>query len=166
MFLLRPIRFLVTALVEDNTPKRMAIGFALGVVVGLVPKGNLIAITLMMLLGFLRVNLGTGMVTAFIFSWIGMLLDPVTHMIGLFVLTHEALRSTWISFGDMPLAPWTDFNNSIVLGSFLLGLVLAYPSYRISEPLFAKYTPDWRERLLKLKIVHLLWGTDITNKLT
>ena len=166
MFFLRPIRFVTRALIEDNTPKRMALGFALGVTIGLVPKGNLIAISLMVLLGILRINFGVGMLTAFAFSWVGVLLDPLTHQIGQFALTHESLQSTWTSFGDMRLAPWTDFNNTIVLGSFLLGIAVWYPAYRISEPLFEKYTPDWRDRLLKFKVGQLLWGTDMTGKLT
>ena len=50
MFLLGPLRYLAKALVLESTPRQMAWGFALGMAVGLVPKGNLIAITLMTVL--------------------------------------------------------------------------------------------------------------------
>lgn len=61
MFFLRPVRFFFKALVTDNTPSQLALGFALGVVIGLVPKGNLLAISLMVVLSAIRVNLGMGM---------------------------------------------------------------------------------------------------------
>lgn len=86
MFLLRPFRLFFKALVVDATPRQMAFGFALGVLVGLVPKGNLLAVSLMMLMCSLRVNLGVGLATVFATTWAGVLLDPITHRIGEFLL--------------------------------------------------------------------------------
>ena len=40
--LIRPFRFLVQALTAENTPRQLAWGLAIGVAIGLVPKGNLI----------------------------------------------------------------------------------------------------------------------------
>jgi hypothetical protein len=42
MFLiLRPIRLLLRAALMDSTPRQMSMGLAFGVLVGLIPKGNL-----------------------------------------------------------------------------------------------------------------------------
>jgi len=162
MFFLRPIRFFFKALVTDNSPNQMALGFALGVVIGLVPKGNLIAISLMVILGAVRVNLGIGMLTAFVFSWAGMLLDPLTHRIGQALLTAESLLPFWTELYNQPLAPWTRFNNTVVLGSFVLGLLLMIPAFLFGRPVFEKYTPDWSERLRKFKLVQVLHGTEVS----
>lgn len=166
MFFLKPLRFLARALVQDNTPTQMAFGFALGLMIGLVPKGNLIAITLMIVLGSLRVNLGVGMLTALAVSWLGPLLDNLTHPIGQTLLANESLTSFWTELYNMPVAPWTKFNNTIVLGSFALGVSLALPAFFISRPVFAKYVPDWSERLQKYRLWQLLLGGELASKLS
>lgn len=165
MFVLRPFRLFFKALVVDATPRQMAFGFALGVLVGLVPKGNLLAIALMMLMCSLRVNLGVGLATVFVSSWAGMLLDPITHRIGEFLLTSKPLRPLWEIMNDTLLLPWTDFNNTIVLGSFSLGLAAFVPLYFLSRPIFGLLTPrlvSWAQRF---RLVSLIWGGELTGKL-
>lgn len=164
-YLLRPVRFLAKAVTSESTPRQLALGFALGLLIGLVPKGNLIAVTLVVMLGAMKVNLGAGMLAAFAFSWIGVLTDPLTHRIGLSVLEVPSLRPFWTGLHNIPLMPWTHFNNTVVLGSFLLGVALMYPVYRLSEPLFAKYMPRVEERVRKFKVVQLLWGTEWAGRL-
>ena len=163
--LLKPFRFLAKALTAQASARELALGFAIGAVVGLVPKGNLLAIALMMVLGSLRVNLGAGMASAFLFSWVGMLLDPISHKIGQFVLTANVLEPMWTWMFNKPVIPWTAFNNTIVMGSFLSGLLLVYPLYKVSEPLFAKYAPPLAERLQKFKITKLLLGTEWAGRI-
>ena len=62
--LLRPLRLVAKALVAENSPRQLALGFALGMMVGLVPKGNLIALGLTLVLFGTRVNVGAGLVAA------------------------------------------------------------------------------------------------------
>lgn len=164
-FFLRPLRFFVRALVEDTESHQMALGFALGLTIGLVPKGNLIAIALMVVLGVVRVNLGVGMLTAFVVSMLAGLFDGATHEIGKFLLLHDSLRPFWTDLYNLPLGPWTSFNNTIVLGSFALGVGLFLPVFLASKPVFAKYTPDVSEKLQKSKLYHLLLGGEVTSKL-
>lgn len=164
-FFLRPVRFFFKALVEDNSPNQMALAFALGLTIGLVPKGNLIAIGLMVILGVIRVNLGVGMLTALFVSWLSIFVDPITNWIGLSLLQHDSLVPLWTDFAQKPLAPWTKFNNTIVLGSLMLGLILFVPAWIASRPVFAKYTPDWAERLQKAKLVQVLWGTEMSSRI-
>lgn len=164
MFMLRPFRLFFKALVVDATPRQMAFGFAMGLLVGLVPKGNLLAIGLMMLMCSLRVNLGVALATVFVSSWVGMLLDPITHRIGEFLLKSESLRPLWATMYDTSLLPWTDFNNTVVLGSFTLGVAAFVPMYFISRPIFGLLTPrlvTWAQRF---RLVTLLWGGELTGK--
>lgn len=165
LFFLRPLRFFVRALVEDTEPRQMAFGFALGIAIGLVPKGNLLAIALMVTLGVVRVNLGVGMLTAIVVSMLAGLFDGATHEIGKFLLLHDSLKPFWTDLYNLPLGPWTSFNNTIVLGSFALGVGLFLPVFLASRPVFAKYTPDVSEKLQKSKLYHLLLGGEVTSKL-
>lgn len=162
---LRPLRFFARALADQATPRQLALGFALGMVAGLVPKGNLIAVVLMLIICGSRVNLGTAMLGAFLFSWVGVLTDPVSHELGLWLLTRESLTGFWTWLYNLPVVPWTKFNNSVVLGSFLWGWALFYPVYRLSKPRFAAWQPKLAERFRKFKFAQILLGAEYAGKL-
>lgn len=162
---LRPLRFFARAIVDQDSPRQLALGFALGMVVGLVPKGNLIAMSLLVIVGASRVNLGTTMLGTFVFSWVGMLLDPVSHELGLWLLTQESLSGVWTWFYNQPVVPWTRFNNTVVLGSFLLGWALFYPVYRLMESRFTVWQPKLAERFQKFKLTQILLGAEYASKL-
>lgn len=164
MFWLRPFRLFAKALTVDASPSQMAAGLALGVLVGLVPKGNLLAIALMTVLCTLRVNLAIGLMAVFVCSWAGLLLDPFTHRIGSTALKNESLRPLWSAMYDTSLLPWTDFNNTVVLGSFLLGVGLLGPMYVVSKPFFARFTPALSARVKRFRLVALLWGGELTGR--
>ena len=166
MFFLRPIRMLLKALVQDTQPSQMALGLSLGLAIGLVPKGNLLAIGLMIVLGMLRVNLGIGMLAAFVVSWLTFLIDPLSSWIGLTLLNTESLKIFWTDLYNMPVVPWTQFNNSVVLGAFVLGVGLMLPVFLIARPIFAKYMPRWEEKVKKSKLSQILLGGELTGGLT
>lgn len=164
-FCLQPVRFVAEALTEESSGRQLALGFSMGMVVGLVPKGNLTAVVLMTILCASRVNLGAGLAAAFLFSWAGLVIDPLTHHLGLALLSIDALAPFYTLLSDAPLVPWTRFNNSVVLGSFVLGLCLFYPVFRFTQPLFERNLPRLTARLREFKIVQLLWGAQWASKL-
>ena len=162
---LRAARRLVGALTYQTTPRQLALGFALGMLVGLVPKGNLTAMALMLLLCASKVNLGVATFSALIFSWTGLLADPVTHTIGLALLTTPSLQPLWIWLYNTPIVPWTDFNNTVVLGSFVTGTALLLPVYLVCRPAFERLTPVIQARAKRFRIVRLLWGAELAQRL-
>ena len=143
-FLVRPVRKVVDAVVGYNSPRELAAGFAIGMVLGLVPKGNLIAVSLLVLLFSMRVNTGIGLVAALLFSWTGAVLDPFAHKTGLYVLSIESMQATYATAMQTSLVPWTDFNNTVVAGSLAIGLYLMYPTYWLSHLAFSKLAPNSR----------------------
>lgn len=164
-FFMRPLRFFARAIIAQDSSRQLALGFALGMVVGMVPKGNLLAVLLMVLVAGSKVNLGTAMLGAFLFSWLGVLTDPVSHQVGLGLLSNESLAGFWTWLYNLPVVPWTRFNNTVVLGSFLLGLSLFYPIYRLAEPHFAHWQPKLAERFRKYKLTKVLFGAEYAGKL-
>ena len=80
---IRPFHYLWKAIVAERSPQQIAWGIALGVLVGIVPKGNLTAWLFGLLLLATRVNLGVGMLTAFLVTGLSSLTDPLTHGIGI-----------------------------------------------------------------------------------
>jgi uncharacterized protein (TIGR03546 family) len=165
MIFLRPLRFLAQALLLDATPRQLAAGFALGMLVGLIPKGNLIAISLMTLFCALRINLAAGTAAIALFAWAGLFLDPISHRVGHYLLTHQALTAYWESLYGVKFMPWTAFNNTVVLGSTVIGLALVVPAYLLSRPVFARFAPGLAEYVRKYHVAQILHGGEVTGKL-
>jgi uncharacterized protein (TIGR03546 family) len=122
------LRRTIHSLIADS-PQRLAGGFALGMVIGLVPKANLIALTLCVLLVSLRVNKGLAVAAAVVISVFSPWMDPFTHKLGASVLAIDSLQATYAWLYNLPLGPWLGFHNTVVTGSLLLGAYLAYPIY-------------------------------------
>jgi uncharacterized protein (TIGR03546 family) len=140
-----------------DSPGQLATGISLGMIVGLMPKDSLLPYCLIVLLLFSRANLLCAVFAAMVFSWLGPLLDPVSHAIGVSVLTFAPLESTWAWLIQLPVIPWTRFDNSIVMGSLVMGLLAAYPLYRISRHVFDVYGNAmfnrWRKTRLALWLI-------------
>lgn len=162
---LRPARLLLLALLAQSTPRQMSMGMALGVLIGLVPKGNLLAVALGILLAMLRVNLGVAASAAVATSFASVYLDPVSHTVGAHVLGHPALKSFWMQLYNTPLMPWTDFNNSVVMGSFLIGLTLILPIHWLSRPVFAEYIALVAVHVRRWRLARILLGAEWADRL-
>jgi len=143
------LRRIVQALLASDSPNQLAAGFTLGMIIGLVPKGNLIAISLCVLVFSLRVNKGLALVAAVLFSALGPLADSFSHKLGLALLSMDTLQPTYALALGVPLAPWLGFHNTVVAGSLALGLYIAYPVYWSSRALCRLLRPfasNWIER--------------------
>ena len=153
---IRPVRFLVQGIAAADTPRQLALGLAIGMLIGLVPKGNLTAVALTMILLGTRVNLATGMLGAFIFSWWSGWTDPLAHQIGCALLTHEPLQPLFAWLHALPLAPWTALDNTIVFGSLTLGIWLFLPVYHFGLLAFEKSQPWIATHLKRYYVAELL----------
>ena len=124
-----------TLLGEDSS-RRLAMGVAFGAVIGLMPKDSLLVWVFGVILMITTANLFCALGSTFFFSWVGYFLDPFTHKLGGLVLTADSLESTWAWLYELPLMPWTRFNNTVVMGSLILGLIVAIPVYLASFRFF------------------------------
>src|SRR2546422_11231565 len=100
---IRILRKTVRALLASNTPGQLAAGFTIGMMIGLVPKGNLIALSLCVLLFTTRCNKTLGLSAAIAFSFVGAWTDPFAHRLGLVVLDLKPLQATYASIFNLPL---------------------------------------------------------------
>lgn len=165
IFFLKPIRLTLKALITEATPGQLALGFAMGVLIGLVPKGNLIAITLGIVLAASRANLGVAAATILGCSFLSGYMDPFSDQLGWWLLSHPSLTEMWTNLYNKPVMPWTDFNNSIVLGSLVIGLLLLYPMYRLSKPVFARYTEKVSAWAKRYWLTRVLLGAEFADRL-
>lgn len=158
---MNPVRFLrdlVSALHGGSDPRHLAAGFALGATLGLVPKGNLLAVVLLLLFFVFRVNKGMALASAAIFTPVGYALDGLAHALGLALLKAGALKGLWTALYDLPVVPLTRFNNSVVLGNLVLGLALYYPLYLLALRLVALYSATLAPKVESLALVKAVKG--------
>ncbi|MEZ6061649.1 MAG: TIGR03546 family protein [Planctomycetaceae bacterium] len=162
---LKPLRLALKALLAQSSPRQMSLGLALGVLVGLVPKGNLLAVFLGVFLAATRVNLGIAAAAIVAVTFASTLLDPLSDRLGSWLLTMPALQNVWTQLYNAPVMPWTAFNNSVVLGSFVIGLLAVYPVHRCSRPVFEKYSKvvgPWARRFW---LTRVLLGAEWADRL-
>ncbi|HEY3391881.1 MAG TPA: TIGR03546 family protein [Lacipirellulaceae bacterium] len=133
--ILRPA---IQRLIGVSTPRQLAAGFTLGMILGLVPKGNLIAISLCAMLFTLRVNKGLAVAAAIVFSFASPWADSLTHKLGAIALSVESLQPLYAWLYALPLGPWLGFHNTVVTGSLLVGVYLAYPAYCLVNAAFCR----------------------------
>ncbi len=164
--LLRPFRLLLQALLTESTPRQMSLGLAFGVLVGVVPKGNLLAMVLATLLAATRVNLAIATVAVVACTLGSGGLDTLFDKIGCYILSMPSLQSLWIEMANTPFMPWTDFNNSIVMGSFISGLILVYPIHRLSRPVFEKYAGRMSNYARRFRFAKLIFGAEWADRIS
>jgi uncharacterized protein (TIGR03546 family) len=122
----------------------LAWGFALGILLGLVPSSSPIAALILTLVCCLKVNHGMAGVTALVTTLVAAKLDPYSHAVGMKLLEHPQLIGAWAFVWQLPGVPWMSINNTVVLGSLVLGLVSVGPTYFVSYPIFRRLAPKER----------------------
>lgn len=141
---------------SEEAPQQLAAGFAFGAWIGLMPIG--LVATLFGLFAFLiNVNLGILTVALGVFKLIAFLIDPVANHIGFALLTKiPSLHPFWTELYNLPIVPYTRFNNTIMLGSFVIGFFLLVPNYFLGRWLVALYRSRVRDRMDKWKITQFV----------
>jgi uncharacterized protein (TIGR03546 family) len=124
---------------SDTETTSLAAGLALGIILGFSPILSLQALLLIVLCLFVRIQLGALLVSAFFFKFVAYLFDPLTDALGRAILETSSLRELFVSLYNIPLVPFTRFNNSIVMGSAAIGLLFVIPMFFIFRLLILKY---------------------------
>lgn len=158
---LRPVRIFAQVLAGNETPRQLAWGFSLGMIVGLLPKGTLLAIALAMLLCALRVNKAAGLLAVGLFSYLGAWLDEFAHHLGALVLTWPPAHNAFAWLYDKPLGPLVGYNNTVVMGQLLIGLYLFYPTYLLARVIATRVQPRVHGWLMRRKATRWLRGAEV-----
>jgi uncharacterized protein (TIGR03546 family) len=144
---------------SDTGTNQLAAGLALGVVIGFSPMLSLQTILVFIIVFFFRIQLGAAFLSGFFFKLVAYILDPVSDSIGRAVLESSGLRPLFVTMYNMPILPFTRFNNSIVMGSGIVGFILAVPAYFMFKKLVVKYRIVVWSRIQNSKIWKKLRGT-------
>ncbi len=164
MFIVNIIRKILKILQTDISPVQIAFGAVMGVFFGLVP-GLLMKCIIFILIMVLRVNIGAAFISSAVFAILAFGLDPLAGKIGYFILNLNLLVPLWTSFYNMPIVPFTKFNNTIVMGNIIMSFILIAPVYFASKKFIVYYRENWRDKVAKWKVVKLLTAGNLSYKI-
>jgi uncharacterized protein (TIGR03546 family) len=157
MFWLQIISKFIKILKAGQTPNQIAGGFALGSIVGLSSSFTLQGLFVWLVILVLDVNLSAAFLAFTLFSLFAYLLDPLFHSLGYTLLAEiEGLKSIWTALYNAPIAPLTRFNNTVVMGSFIIGVVLAFPVFAGMKRFVVAYRAHIAARIVKWKIYQVI----------
>ncbi len=158
-YLLKQIFQLIKLLNSEKGTNQIALGIALGFVLGMTPVFSLQTVLVFLFLLFFRIQLGAAFVAAFFFKFMAFLLDPVFHSVGHAVLSIDGLQGIYTQLYNMPVVPWTRFYNTIVMGSGVLSLALTPVIFFASLWFVKKYRKNVYERLKETKFFKAVKAT-------
>ena len=133
-----------------DSSKQLALGVAVGMMAGLVPKENLIFVGLLVFLVVSGANLLTGLVSVVVSSVASPHVDSIFHFAGSQILSTDFATRIVSGFLELPFASWTELNNTVVCGSMFIGLAFVVPLYFVSFGLFHHFrTPikNWSDAI-------------------
>ncbi|MCR8922477.1 TIGR03546 family protein [Dasania sp. GY-MA-18] len=130
---------LLKLLNSNVSPSQLALAVCFAAALGLTPLSSPHNILLVFLLLLLRINLSLFLLSWGFFTLIAYAFDPVSHSIGLALLQADALQGLWQSLYNNNFWRFLGFNNTLILGSTVVSLILAIPLFFISRLLIIKY---------------------------
>lgn len=109
---------------SDTGTNQLSTGLSLGIVLGFAPFLSIQTFLVIFIVFFFRIQLGAAFLSAFFFKFIAYFFDYPAHVLGKSILENESLHPLFVSMYNMPLIPLTRFNDSIVMGSMLVSILL------------------------------------------
>ncbi|MCK6596277.1 MAG: TIGR03546 family protein [Bacteriovoracaceae bacterium] len=157
--LLKQIFAFIKLLNSDTGNISLALGMTCGFILGMTPVLSLHCLLVFLLLFIFRIQIGAAFVVAFFVKFIAYLMDPVFDSVGQSVLSMPALQSVFTTLYNMPIVPYTRFNNSIVMGSAVVTFVLSPFIFLLSQQFIVKYREVIVARFEKTKLWKLIKAT-------
>ncbi len=150
------VKWIVSTLAALSSNKKtgeLAAGVAFGLLLAFIPAGNLLWPVVLILTMFIKVHQGMEFIWLAVFKLLVPLIDWPLHNLGYAVLNIPALEGffTWVN--NIPLLPFTRFNNTLVMGGIVMGLILWVPVYFLFKWIITKYREKFQEKINNSKVL-------------
>lgn len=157
---------LLKALGANSKPSQIANSFCIGFILGVMPKNNLLWWLVFVFFMFVRINKAGYFIMMLLGAFVSPYLDPTFHKIGEFVLTYEPLVPVYSILLEIPFVGFTRFNNTIVCGSLIAGIIAYIPLY-IFMLVFIWVWRKWIAPFFnRSKVVKMFFQLPLVRKLT
>jgi uncharacterized protein (TIGR03546 family) len=143
---------------QNRSPSAIAGGVACGMILGLLPKDNLLALLLVVLIAVLPLNQLLACVMAGVVTLLGSSTFFLVDWVGYQVLRQGIVSEVLASLYQLPLVPWLRLENTVVAGSVVVGALLWIPTYfvvyRTSKRIYGSITMDEVTQLAAATLRH------------
>lgn len=163
MLLLKILRSLIKTLNSNGTPGQVAMGMALGACLGLTPLVNVHNLLIFAIALITNVSLGGFFLGWTLLAPLGFIFDPLFHAVGTTLLSLPALQGLWTTLYNTAGIPLTNYNNTVVLGSVVVWLLLLLPMYVLFRYLISRYRQHVYERLKKTRFFQVVAGSKVAD---
>ena len=145
---------------SSTSSKSLVLAIVLGLIAGFLPTINFFTLIIFFIVLILRIPIGLFIASYTIFKIFGFFLDPLFNNLGYVILTTSFLKPIWTFFYNIPFFRWSGFNNTIVMGSLILGIITGIILYVILYKLIKIYRDVVFEKLKKIKFLSWLVGEE------
>jgi len=150
--LVKLIARVVVAINANSRPGEIAFGATLGLLLALVPGGNLLWAALFFVTWLLKINLAAELLFLALFKLLAPLADGLLDRLGEAVLGLPWLQGFFTTLYNLPLVPFTRFNNTVVIGGLVAGLGLLIPVFFLVRALVVLYRRTLRDRIAQSRL--------------
>ena len=141
--MLKSLGKFIMALNGNLSKSQIAAGAAWGVLLGLVPMSSPFGILIFLFSFFFTHNHASKILTMAVIKLLSMLILPALDILGWWILNMDSLENLFTAMYNMPFVPFTKFNNTLVMGGLIAGIVLWLPVFF----LFMAFIPFYRNKL-------------------
>jgi uncharacterized protein (TIGR03546 family) len=125
----KPIAKLIVVLNGNLKKTQIAAGFSWGLLLGLIPAGNVFWIVLFVVSFFFKHHHASKVLVLAIIKLLSGAIAPLMDTVGWELLHIESLQGLFTSLYNMPFVPFTKFNNTLVAGGLASGIILWLPVF-------------------------------------
>lgn len=147
---------LFSALNSESSIRQIALAIVLGFIVGLSPLLTLHNVIILFFVLFVRVHLGSFILSVGFFSGLSYLLSPVIIAVGESLLTAGSLNGLFTILYQLTLFKLAHWHNTYTLGAIVVGSLLAIPLYFFSKVMIKNYRQHIMAFFEKFRIVKAL----------
>lgn len=149
----------------ETSPTQVALGFTLGMLLGLTPTMTLQFGIFFIAVFLLRANLLALFFSCAFFCTLSLTLDPVFDAIGTPILTQTpALLRLWAGLYHLPVITFTRFHNTVVMGSLVVCTILTPILFFSARKLWSRYQEDINQ-WFNYSSFGIWWSTSFMNRL-
>ena len=147
---------LFSALNSESSIRQIALAIVLGFIVGLSPLLTLHNVVILFFVMFIRVHLGSFILSVGFFSGLSYLLIPLIVVVGEYLLTSSILNGLFTMFYQLTLFKLAHWHNTYTFGAIVVGFLLAIPLYFISKTIIKNYRQHIMTFFEKFRVVKAL----------
>lgn len=157
---------LFVALNSNSRPGELASGIAFGFLLALVPAGNLLWVSIFIIALFIKHNIAALLLSMALSRIFISVFDPFLDLIGGIILELSALQVFFTSLYNVPFFSYSNFNNTVVMGGLILGIILWVPVFILFTKLIKIYRKKIAPKVANSKFVKFLKKVPIVSKIS